>query len=101
MGVDRVIGERPGDAAEIEKEGWPGEAVMNGAPADECSPIEGQPQENLRPVGEALHERIDGDDGQRCRADREGRYIELKQDEETQQALQAEKGEGRFDAHLA
>ncbi len=38
---------------------------MHRAPAHQRTPVEGQPQHRLRPVGDALHEGIDGNDQQR------------------------------------
>ena len=101
MGIDRVIGQRPRDAAEIEKHSGPGDPLMDGTPADKGAPVEGEPEKDLRPVGETLHEGIDGDDSERGRADDDGRPIELQKDREAGQALQDEEDDGRPDAHLA
>ena len=58
------------------------------------APVEGESQEQLRPVGESLHERVDRDKNQRGGAERHGEPVELDQDEKTGEALQRHDGPG-------
>ena len=101
VGVDGVIGERPRHATGIEQHGGQRQRTVDRLPAHQRSPVEGQPQHRLRPVGDALHEGIDGNDQQRggTRCHREP--VELQQDDEAEEAEQDEEGEGLLHAHLA
>ncbi len=101
MRIDRVVGQRPADAAGIEQQRCCGERAVRGAPAHQRAPVEGQPQHRLWPVGDALHERIDGDDRQRGNTEHHGEAVELQQDHETGEAEQDQEGNGLGDAHLA
>ena len=69
MRVDRVVAERPENPAEIEQYRWPGEGTGHRGPAEEGAPVEVEPEKELRPPGDALHERVGAD--QRQHADPE------------------------------
>ena len=87
-GVDRVVDQRPGDAAGIEREGGPRQRAGHRGIAHQRAPVEGQPQHDLRPRGEALHRRIDGDQDQRQQRHAAGELVELEQDGDADQRLQ-------------
>src|SRR5262245_36183722 len=74
---------------------------MDGGPADKRSPVEGDPQEDLRPIGEALHERVDHDRDQRGGTDEDREAVELEKDRKADHALGSEIDERRNEAYLA
>ncbi len=69
MGVDRVVADRPQDAAGVEEHRRPVEAAEDRRPAHQRPPRKGDPEAELRPVGDALHEGVDRDGAgaRRCR----------------------------------
>ena len=59
MGVDGVIADGPGDGAEVEQDRGQFQPVFVRRPADQSAPVEGEAEDELRPVREALHVRVD------------------------------------------
>ena len=100
-GVDRVVDQGPGDAADIERDGGPGERAGHRGIAHQRAPVEGQPQHDLRPVGEALHRRIDGDQDQRQQRHAAGELVELEQDRRADGRLQHHPDQRIAQLHLA
>ncbi|KAH9398837.1 hypothetical protein TYRP_018650 [Tyrophagus putrescentiae] len=78
VGVQCVVDERPADAAQVERKdgGVVQRAVAGGRPAEQCSPVEGHAEDQLRPVGEALAGGVD--DHQRHGAESEGDAAQVK-----------------------
>ena len=59
VGVDGVVDDGPGDATGVERQAdGPGAGAEGGRGAEEGAPVEGEAEEELGPVGEALHERV-------------------------------------------
>ena len=52
----------PGDRAGVEHEGRRIKPAEDSRPAHQRAPGEGEAEHDLRPIGDAFHERIDGDD---------------------------------------
>ena len=95
MGVDRVVEERPSDAAEPEEDGWRLHPPGVGGVGEERAPGEGHAENGLRPPRHALGERVKGDghEAQDSQADGDGR--QRQEDEEGQARLRGEPGQGR------
>ena len=98
MGVDGVVGERPENAARVEQQRGLSEGAGMGRPSHQRAPIKCKPQNELRPIGNALHEGIDGENQAGGEASDDGRAIELQKyseakrqqyGKENQRALQA------------
>ena len=70
--IDRVVADHPQDRAEIEHDRRAIEIAELHRPSHQRAPGKGEAEHELRPVGEPLHERIDGDDGQRRDAEQNG-----------------------------
>src|SRR5216683_2230484 len=79
MGVDRVVAERPADAAGIEQQRRLGQGTGCRRPAEQRAPVEIEPQEELRPIGNALHEGIGRDQQQHEKAERDRQPVEAEQ----------------------
>jgi len=67
------------------------QTYMNSWPAEECAPIEREAENELRPVGEPLHQRIEDDETHRAGAEQDGIPVELEQNEEAEAKLAGEK----------
>ena len=100
MGVDRVIADHPGDRAGVKQEGRRIEPAELHGKAHQRAPRERQAEHDLRPVGDALHEGIGGDDAERGDAGENREAIELHEDDEPDQRLQHEENGGLFHADL-
>src|SRR5262249_2893732 len=70
-------------------------------PSHQRAPGEGEAEHDLRPVGDALHEGINGDHAERGEPDIDREAIELQQNHEPDHRLQHEKGRGGGDRHLS
>ena len=58
-------------------------------------------EHDLRPIGDALHEGVDGNDDQRRDPGRDGEAVELQQHKEPDQRLGHKERRRLGDAHLA
>src|SRR5271166_5868497 len=101
MGIDRVVANDPRDRTSIEPECRRIEPGEQGRPSHQCAPGKGEPKRNLRPVGDAFHERIDRDDRKGSKADAAREAVELQQHGEPDQGLQHEKGRCHRYCHLS
>ena len=70
-------------------------------PAHQRAPGKRQSKNQLRPVGDTLHERIGCDHDERAKADEDGETVELQQYGEPRQRLQHQERPGLPAAHLA
>ncbi len=77
--VDRVVAERPGDAAGVEQE-HRRRRRGDRAPRDGNAPVEGQAEPCLRPPGDPLHERIGGNQREACQRDPRRQRPQCQQD---------------------
>ena len=100
MGVDGVVADDPGDRAGIEHVGGPIEPAKGCRPSHQRAPGERQPEKNLRPIGDPLHERIDRDHRKRGDAGRDRERIELHQHGKPDQRLHAQESRGGGHAYL-
>ena len=98
--VDGVIADHPGDRPGIEHERRPIEPAEGGRPAHQRAPGEGEAEHDLRPIGDALHERIDGDHQQRGEAGHHREAVELDQHQQSDQRLRQHEERGLRDRHL-
>ena len=64
---------------------------MNGRPAQKGAPVEGEAEDELRPVGEPLHERIEDDEPHRAGAQQHRVPVELKKNKKSEPELSGEK----------
>ncbi len=71
------------------------------APADEGAPVEGEAQHDLRPMGETLQKRIDGDEDERGGAELDGEGVELDQHQEADEGANGGEGQRLGRRHLA
>ena len=101
VGVDGVVADHPGDRAGIEQKRRHIEPAESAGPAHQRAPGKRQPEHDLRPIGDALHERIDHDDGERGDAERDGEAVERDQYGKADKRLQDEEQSRLRDAHLA
>ena len=76
----------PGDRAGVEQKCREIEPAESRRPAHQRAPGEGEAQKNLRPIRDALHERINRDHGERCDAGPDRKAIELQQHEQVRSA---------------
>ena len=74
---------------------------MKRRPAQQRAPVEGQAQHRLRPIGDALHERIDGDDRQRGNPEDDREPVKLREHQESRKAERNQECKCLCDAHLA
>ena len=101
MGVDGVVADHPGDRAGIEQKRRRIEAAEGAGPAHQRAPGKRQAEHDLRPIGDALHERIDHHDGERSDAERDGEAIERDQYGKADKRLQDEEQSRLRHADLA
>ena len=99
--VDSVIADHPAYGAGVEQNRRCIETPKGRRPSHQRAPGEGEPEHNLRPVGDPLHERIDRDHRQRGEADEDREPVELQQNRKPEQCLQREKAGGGRDRHLS
>ncbi len=91
MRIDRVIADRPEHAADVQQERRPGERAGDRGPADQRSPIEIEAQKYLRPIGDALHERIGGDQHENGSPEQDRNAVEAEKNRRPDRQLQQQK----------
>ena len=101
MGIDRVVADGPGDAAERKQNRREAELAEDHRPAHQRPPRKGDAEPELRPVGHPLQEGIDRDRHERREADQDREPIELEQHDEADQGLGCEEHRGLPRADLA
>ena len=99
--VDGVVGDGPGDGAGVEKERRPIEAAEHRGPAHQRAPGESEAEHRLRPKGDAFHQGIDRDHGERSEAEPDAEAVEGREHGGAEQAQQAHEQQGRARAHLS
>ena len=100
-GVDGVVDHGPGHAAGIERDRGPREFAGHGGEADQGAPVEGEAEHELRPRGQALHRRIDGDQDQRGERHAAGEFVQLEENGNADQRLQGRPDQGIAQRDLA
>ena len=90
QGIDCVVGDCPEYAGAVERECGEAERACCGGIGHEDAEIEGEAEECLRIVGDALHEWVGGNEGDDCEAEEDG---EDWQGEEDGKAGAEEEGE--------
>ena len=92
MRVDRVVDDGPGDPSHVEGHaGRPVAGPVDGGPAQQRAPVEGQSQDELRPVGEALHEGVADDQAHGAGAEQDRVPVQLEKDHQAEAELTAQK----------
>lgn len=91
MRVDRVVHDTPRHPARIHwQRHGPVHAPRDRRPAEQRAPVERQPEHDLRKVRDALHERVDDDEGEAGRAQEDRVPVELREDSEAHGELAAQ-----------
>ena len=86
--VDRVVAERPEDERAVEQRRRPGViSPRAGGRGDQRAPVEGEAEPDLRPPGDALHQRIERDHGDGAERDEFGEIRQAEQDRQADGAL--------------
>src|SRR5690242_21354164 len=91
MGIDRVVTDGPEDATDVEQQCWPGERASDGSPADQSPPVEIEAEKHLRPIRDALHERIGGDQYKDSGPEQDRSAVEAEQNRRPEGQLQQQK----------
>ena len=99
--VDRVVTHGPAYRADVKESCGPPKRTLDGAPANQRSPIEGQAQDDLRPIGKSLHERIDRNNRERGNPKFDGEEVELEQHDQSNAREHHRKTERLFGCDLA
>ena len=94
MGVDRVVAQRPGDAGDIEQPRRPADAALDRSPAQQRTVVEGEAEEGLRPVRDALHQGVEDHQQQRAHSKQDREQVELQQNGEARAQQHRHKGDG-------
>ena len=91
MRIDGIIHDRPADSRCVERQGGlPDHGALSGRPGHEDAPVEDEPEHQLRPVGDALHQRVQQHQGQRGDAQQDGGPVELQQQQGARRELRRE-----------
>ena len=91
MRIDRVIADRPEHAADVQQQRRPGERAGDRGPADQRSPIEIEAEKYLRPIGDALHERVGADQPENGSPEQDRNAIEAEQNRRPDRQLEQQK----------
>ena len=100
MRIDGVVTDHPGDRSGVERKRRRIDLAERHRKTHQRAPRERQPQDDLRPPGNAFHERIDRDDNQRGDAGRHREAVELQQYRQSDQRLNDEKESRLRHTHL-
>ena len=91
MRVDGIVDDRPADARRVERQrGGPGDGALRRRPGHQHAPVERQAERQLRPVGDALHQRVEQHQRQRRDAQHNGGPVELQQQQRADRQLRRE-----------
>ena len=91
MGVNGVIAQSPEQPRPIQRHCGQGDLAPHRRPSQQRPPIEGQSQPRLRPMGDALHQRIRKDQQQRRHPHPNGKDLELHQHGQPHRQLRRQK----------
>ena len=94
MGVDRVVAQGPGDAADVEQPCRPADTALDRGPAQKSAVVKCKSQKGLRPIGDALHQGVEHHQQEGAHPQQNREQVELQQDGESRAQQHCHEGDG-------